>query len=113
MIADGILPRRGLSPTQSGTIGRAHALGIDSGERMAFGGQTATAIAGPEGGRLTAPYFDTLSPEGRPSRQAQVLVTSRPGRPNGFARMVAKFIDDAMLNGSVIRRDGATGMTRR
>jgi hypothetical protein len=80
---------------------------------MAIDGQIQAVIARIGGGCRAAPLFDTLSPEGRPLRAAQVLVTSRPGRPNGYARMAVDFIADAMLKGSAIRRDGAVGMVRR
>ncbi|MBY0361345.1 MAG: hypothetical protein K2X45_05510 [Phreatobacter sp.] len=80
---------------------------------MAIDGQTTAMISRIGGTRHAAPLFDTLLPEGRPLRAAQVLVTSRPGRPNGYARMAAPIIDDAMLKGSAIRRDGAVGMVRR
>jgi hypothetical protein len=80
---------------------------------MAIDGRTTAMISRIGGTRRAAPLFDTLLPEGRPLRAAQVLVTSRPGRPNGYARMAAPIIDDAMLKGSAIRRDGAVGMVRR
>ncbi|WP_296579239.1 hypothetical protein [Phreatobacter sp.] len=80
---------------------------------MANEGQTTAMLARSGEGRRAALLFDTLSPEGRPVQAAQVRVSVRPGRPNGYARMAVELIADAKLRGSAIRRDGALGTVRR
>jgi len=55
----------------------------------------------------------TLPAEARASLGAQVPHPSRLGRPSEYAALVAHIIDNPMLNGEVIRLDGAIRMAPR
>ena len=64
-------------------------------------------------GLFLTPMLMTLSQEARDSLGAQVPHPSRLGTPEEYARLVASIVANPMLNGDVIRLDGALRMTPR
>lgn len=61
-------------------------------------------------GLFMTPLLASLPPEAQDSLGRQVPFPPRLGQPAEFARMVAAIIDNPMLNGEVIRLDGAIRM---
>jgi 3-hydroxyacyl-CoA dehydrogenase/3-hydroxy-2-methylbutyryl-CoA dehydrogenase len=61
-------------------------------------------------GIFDTPMLATLSAEVRASLGAQVPFPSRLGQPQEYARLAAFIIENPMLNGEVIRLDGAIRM---
>ena len=61
-------------------------------------------------GLFLTPLLASLPKEAQDSLGAQVPFPSRLGDPSEYARMVAAIIDNPMLNGEVIRLDGAIRM---
>ncbi|PLT31385.1 3-hydroxyacyl-CoA dehydrogenase [Peribacillus deserti] len=61
-------------------------------------------------GLFYTPMFETLPEEARESLGKTVPFPSRLGRPSEFAKMVESIIENTMLNGEVIRLDGAIRM---
>ena len=64
-------------------------------------------------GLFLTPMLEGLPEEVQDSLGAQVPYPSRLGQPGEYARLVAHIIDNPMLNGEVIRLDGAIRMTPR
>ena len=62
-------------------------------------------------GLFLTPMLMTLSEEARASLGAQVPHPSRLGTPEEYAQLVASIVANPMLNGEVIRLDGALRMT--
>lgn len=62
---------------------------------------------------VPTPFFDTLSPDLRPLRQAQVQSSSRPSGRGGHAKIVEPLIDNDMPHGFAFRLDGTAGMAPR
>jgi NAD(P)-dependent dehydrogenase (short-subunit alcohol dehydrogenase family) len=58
-------------------------------------------------GLFHTPMFDTLTDEVRAALAASVPFPTRLGAGSEYARMAAHIIENAMLNGSSIRLDGA------
>ena len=61
-------------------------------------------------GLFRTPLFQTLPDEAIASLEAQVPHPSRLGDPNEYAALVLHIISNPMLNGEVIRLDGAVRM---
>lgn len=61
-------------------------------------------------GMFETPILERLSEEIRASLAAQVPHPARLGHPSEFADLVAAIVDNPMLNGEVIRLDGAIRM---
>lgn len=61
-------------------------------------------------GMFETPILEGLSDEIRASLAAQVPHPSRLGQPHEYAALVAHLVENAMLNGEVIRLDGAIRM---
>ncbi len=61
-------------------------------------------------GLFLTPLLASLPQEAQDSLSRQVPFPSRLGAPEEYARMVASIIDNPMLNGEVIRLDGAIRM---
>ncbi len=61
-------------------------------------------------GLFLTPLLETLSEEVRASLGAQVPFPSRLGAPDEFAQLVTSILENPMLNGEVIRLDGAIRM---
>ena len=64
-------------------------------------------------GLFDTPLLATLPEEARESLGKQIPHPSRLGKPNEFAALVAHIVDNPMLNGEVIRLDGAIRMAPR
>jgi NAD(P)-dependent dehydrogenase (short-subunit alcohol dehydrogenase family) len=61
-------------------------------------------------GTFETPMVAAMSEELRQSLGAQVPFPSRLGRPDEYAALVRHIIENQMLNGEVIRLDGAIRM---
>jgi NAD(P)-dependent dehydrogenase (short-subunit alcohol dehydrogenase family) len=61
-------------------------------------------------GLFDTPLFAGLAPEARASLEQSVPFPPRLGRPEEFASLVTHIIENEMLNGEVIRLDGALRM---
>lgn len=61
-------------------------------------------------GLFQTPMFDTLPEEARKSLGAMVPFPSRLGDPSEYAKLTESIIENPMLNGEVIRLDGAIRM---
>jgi len=64
-------------------------------------------------GIFSTPMMESLPPEAQESLAAQVPHPRRLGRPEEFARLVRAIVENPMLNGEVIRLDGAIRMAPR
>ncbi|MCW2581786.1 MAG: 3-hydroxy-2-methylbutyryl-CoA dehydrogenase, partial [Klenkia sp.] len=64
-------------------------------------------------GLFDTPMFAGVTPEVRRSVEAQVPHPSRLGRPAEYADLVAHLVANPMLNGEVVRLDGAIRMGAR
>lgn len=64
-------------------------------------------------GLMATPMMLGFSKEVQDSLAAQVPFPSRLGRPDEYAALVGHIIENAMLNGNVIRLDGAIRMQPR
>jgi len=64
-------------------------------------------------GTFMTPMLAGLPPEATAALEAQVPHPSRLGQPEEYANLVAHIIDNPMLNGEVIRLDGALRMPPR
>ena len=64
-------------------------------------------------GLFLTPLLDELPPEVQESLGAQVPFPSRLGQPDEYAAMVHHVTQNSMLNGEVIRLDGAIRMAPR
>ena len=64
-------------------------------------------------GTFMTPMLAGLPPEATAALEAQVPHPSRLGQPGEYANLVAHIIDNPMLNGEVIRLDGALRMPPR
>mgnify|MGYP000285675605 CR=1 FL=1 len=61
-------------------------------------------------GLFLTPLLESLPEEAQKSLGAQVPFPNRLGHPDEFAKMAASIVDNPMLNGEVIRLDGAIRM---
>jgi NAD(P)-dependent dehydrogenase (short-subunit alcohol dehydrogenase family) len=64
-------------------------------------------------GLVDTPMFSKITPEARESLYASVPFPHRLAKPEEFAMLVQHIIENAMLNGEVIRLDGALRMAAR
>lgn len=64
-------------------------------------------------GTFETPMLAGLPPEATAALEAQVPHPSRLGRPEEYAALVRHIVDNGMLNGEVIRLDGALRMPPR
>ena len=64
-------------------------------------------------GTFETPMLTGLPPEATAALEAQVPHPSRLGRPEEYAALVRHIVDNGMLNGEVIRLDGALRMPPR
>ena len=64
-------------------------------------------------GLFLTPLLESLPEEVQDSLGKQVPFTSRLGKPTEFAKLVVQIIENDMLNGEVIRLDGAIRMAPR
>jgi NAD(P)-dependent dehydrogenase (short-subunit alcohol dehydrogenase family) len=61
-------------------------------------------------GLMSTPMLHGMPPEVQESLAAQVPFPARLGRPEEYAALVAHIVENSMLNGEVIRLDGAIRM---
>lgn len=61
-------------------------------------------------GLVDTPMFEKISPEARASLAAMVPFPKRLARPEEYARLAQHIIENVMLNGEVVRLDGALRM---
>ncbi|MBX3709171.1 MAG: SDR family NAD(P)-dependent oxidoreductase [Gammaproteobacteria bacterium] len=61
-------------------------------------------------GLVDTPMFEKISPEARASLASMVPFPKRLARPEEYAMLVMQIIENPMLNGEVIRLDGALRM---
>ncbi|EKD70925.1 MAG: 3-hydroxyacyl-CoA dehydrogenase [uncultured bacterium] len=61
-------------------------------------------------GLVDTPMFEKISPEARASLAAMVPFPKRLARPDEYAQLARHIIENTMLNGEVIRLDGALRM---
>lgn len=61
-------------------------------------------------GLVETPMFDKIAPEARASLAASVPFPKRLAKPSEYAQLVQQIIENEMLNGEVIRLDGALRM---
>ncbi len=61
-------------------------------------------------GVFATPMMETIPEKAREQLESAVLYPKRLGNPNEFAKLVMHIIDNAYLNGEVIRLDGAIRM---
>ena len=61
-------------------------------------------------GVFATPMMQSLPEKARKQLEAAVPYPKRLGNPNEFAKLVMHIIDNAYLNGEVIRLDGAIRM---
>ncbi|MBV8801464.1 MAG: SDR family NAD(P)-dependent oxidoreductase [Gammaproteobacteria bacterium] len=64
-------------------------------------------------GLVDTPMFETLSTETKKALADSVPFPKRLGHPNEYAQLVRHIIENSMLNGEVIRLDGALRMQAR
>lgn len=64
-------------------------------------------------GLFMTPLISGLSDEAKRSLEAQIPFPSRLGQPKEYAQLVEAIVDNPMLNGEVIRIDGAIRMAPR
>lgn len=73
----------------------------------------AIRVMGVAPGLVETPMLAGMAPEVQEALIATTLHPKRLGRPEEFARLVLHICDNAMLNGSVIRLDGAVRLAPR
>ena len=61
-------------------------------------------------GLVDTPMFDKIPPEARASLAAMVPFPKTPAHPEEYAMLAQQIIENPMLNGEVIRLDGALRM---
>ncbi|HMB10676.1 SDR family NAD(P)-dependent oxidoreductase [Saliniramus sp.] len=61
-------------------------------------------------GLFHTPMFESITEEYRKALEANVPFPSRLGKPEEYAKLVGAFIDNDMLNGEIVRLDGALRM---
>jgi NAD(P)-dependent dehydrogenase (short-subunit alcohol dehydrogenase family) len=64
-------------------------------------------------GTFDTPLLGTLPEEARDALGAAIPFPARLGRPDEFAALAAHIVENEMLNGEVIRLDGALRMPPR
>jgi len=64
-------------------------------------------------GAVQTPMIGAVSPELQESLAANIPFPSRMGRPDEFAKLALHIVDNAYLNGTVIRIDGASRLTAK
>ena len=94
----------------SASKGGVVALTLPAARELASSGIRVLTIAP---GMIATPMFEGLSQEVQDRLAAQVPFPRRLGHPKEFAALVEHIIDNEMLNGEVIRLDGAIRMQPR
>lgn len=100
---EGQIGQTGYSASKGGIV----ALTLPAARELAQFGIRVMAIAP---GLVDTPMFDKLTPEARSALVTGVPFPKRLAEPNEFAMLVRHIIENVMLNGEVIRLDGALRM---
>ncbi|MEV6279047.1 SDR family NAD(P)-dependent oxidoreductase [Nocardia sp. NPDC051832] len=103
---DGQIGQAAYSASKAGVAGMTLPLARDLADRLI----RVVTIAP---GMFDTPLLAGLSPEARKSLEAQIPHPQRLGDPGEFGALVAHIVDNPMLNGEVIRLDGAIRMAAR
>lgn len=100
---EGQIGQTAYSASKGGIVG----LTLPAARELAQFGIRVMAIAP---GLINTPMFDKLSQEARSSLENMVPFPKRLGNPEEYALLAKSIIENVMLNGSVIRLDGALRM---
>ncbi|MGP4733731.1 MULTISPECIES: SDR family NAD(P)-dependent oxidoreductase [unclassified Psychrobacter] len=100
---DGQVGQASYSSSKAGVVG----LTLPLARELARHGIRVMAIAP---GVFATPMMDSIPEKAREQLEAGVPYPKRLGAPNEFAKLVTHIIDNAYLNGEVIRLDGAIRM---
>ena len=100
---DGQVGQASYSSSKAGVVG----LTLPLARELARHGIRVMTIAP---GVFATPMMDTIPEKAREQLKAGVPYPKRLGNPNEFAKLVLHIIDNAYLNGEVIRLDGAIRM---
>jgi NAD(P)-dependent dehydrogenase (short-subunit alcohol dehydrogenase family) len=103
---DGQIGQAAYSSSKGGIVG----LTITAARDLASSGIRVMTIAP---GVMETPMMDGLRPEVKQSLEALVPHPSRLGKPEEYAALVAHLVENSLLNGEVIRLDGALRMPPR
>jgi NAD(P)-dependent dehydrogenase (short-subunit alcohol dehydrogenase family) len=103
---DGQIGQAAYSASKGGVVGMTLAIARDLADKMI----RVVTIAP---GLFRTPMLQSLPPEAQESLGRQVPHPSRLGEPAEYAALVAHIISNPMLNGEVIRLDGAIRMAPR
>jgi NAD(P)-dependent dehydrogenase (short-subunit alcohol dehydrogenase family) len=103
---EGQVGQAAYSASKAGVAG----LTLPAARELARFGIRVTAIAP---GVFETPMTAAMGEEARAALAAQAPFPSRPGRPDEFAALVEHVVTNPMLNGEVIRLDGALRMPAR
>ncbi len=103
---DGQVGQAAYAASKGGIVGMTLPMARD----LADKGVRVCAIAP---GLFLTPMLEGLPEEVQSSLGAQVPFPSRLGHPSEYAKLVCHILDNAMLNGEVIRLDGAIRMAPR
>lgn len=97
---EGQIGQTAYSASKGGIVG----LTLPAARELAQFGVRVMAIAP---GLVDTPMFDNLPPDAREQLAKSVPFPQRLADPSEFARLVLQIVENEMLNGSVIRLDGA------
>jgi NAD(P)-dependent dehydrogenase (short-subunit alcohol dehydrogenase family) len=103
---DGQIGQAAYSASKGGVVGMTLPVARDLADKLIRVMTVAPGI-------FSTPMLATLPDEARASLGAQVPHPSRLGEPDEFAALVAHIVANPMLNGEVIRLDGAIRMAPR
>jgi NAD(P)-dependent dehydrogenase (short-subunit alcohol dehydrogenase family) len=103
---DGQIGQAAYSASKGGIVGMT----LPAARDLASAGIRVCTIAP---GTFDTPLLGTLSEEIRQALGAAIPFPSRLGRPDEFAALAAHIVENEMLNGEVIRLDGALRMPPR
>lgn len=100
---EGQIGQTAYSASKGGIVG----LTLPAARELAQFGIRVMAIAP---GLINTPMFDKLTPDAKTSLENMVPFPKRLGLPEEYAQLAKSIIENIMLNGSVIRLDGALRM---
>lgn len=100
---EGQIGQTAYSSSKGGIVG----LTLPAARELASSGIRVMTIAP---GLVDTPMFEKISPEARASLSAMVPFPKRLARPDEYAQLAQQIIENSMLNGEVIRLDGALRM---
>lgn len=100
---EGQIGQTAYSASKSGIVGMT----LPAARELAKFGIRVNTIAP---GLVDTPLFDKISPEARASLHAMVPFPKRLAKPSEFAMLALHLIENPMMNGEVVRLDGAIRM---